>query len=188
MQQDDFEEFTTLIGEVYAFKARDISEFAIRVWWNAMQRYDLAAVREAINRHFANPDAGQFLPMPADIVKMLEGRSVDSASLAWAEVDKAVRRVGPYQSVTFADPITAAVIEQMGGWVELCRGTDQEWPFIAKRFETIYQGYKMRSMLPEAPDRQIGIAEAYNGLQGFESTPPVLIGQQLTEIARRRLN
>lgn len=78
MNPDQIRAFSELITAVYAFYRRDISEFAIQVWWNAMRPYAFEAVKHAINRHCVNPDNGQFCPMPADIVKLLEGSSRDS--------------------------------------------------------------------------------------------------------------
>ena len=172
----DKSEFFTLIAGVYAFYRQDISDFAGGVWWEAMKPFDLSAVRDALNRHCVNPDSGQFMPKPADVVKMLRGSSQDSAMVAWSKVDKAVRQVGTYATVVFDDPIVHRVIHDMGGWVALGTKTEHEWPFVAKEFENRYRGYRVRSEVPEFPGRLVGIAEAQNNQDGRESQPPVLIG------------
>jgi len=176
MNAADREEFFALIANVYAFYSRDFSPFVGMVWWNAMQPYDLAAVNDALGRHCANPDSGQYLPKPGDVVRMLQGSSQDSALVAWAKVDKAVRQVGTYSTVAFDDPIIHRVIHDMGGWVALGSKTEKEWPFVGKEFENRYRGFRGRSETPEYPKLLLGIAESENNQAGMPSQPPVLIG------------
>lgn len=176
MTPKDSDAFTRLIADVHAFYRAPCSDFAIRVWWEAMKPYDLAAVQDAMNRHCVNPDTGQFLPKPADVVKMLGGTSQDAALTAWSEVDRAVRIVGNYRSVVFADPVIHRVLHDMGGWIQLGTKTNEEWPFLRNEFVNRYRGYRMRSEVPEYPPVLIGMTEAQNSKQGFGSEPPVLLG------------
>lgn len=176
MKDSDKAQFFTLVAGVYAFYRQDMSEFAGSVWWKAMKPFDFEAIADALNRHCVNPDTGQFMPKPADVVKMLQGSSQDSAMVAWSMVDKAVRQVGTYATVVFDDPIIHRVIHDMGGWVALGQKTEHEWPFVAKEFESRYRGYRIRSEVPEYPKTLIGIAEAQNSMEGRQSQPPVLIG------------
>lgn len=165
-----------LIQGVYDFYGRDISAFSIDVWYEAMKNFDLSAVTEAMNRHLMNPDTGQFLPKPADIVRMLQGSTQDSALQAWAKVDRAVRCIGSYQSVAFDDPLIHRVLHEMGGWISLGQKTSEEWPFVAKEFENRYRGYRSRSEIPDYPSVLIGLTEAHNEKHGFRAETPVFIG------------
>ncbi|VVE90417.1 DUF6475 domain-containing protein [Pandoraea bronchicola] len=176
MKPTDSTEFFALISNVYAFYRQDYSEFVGQVWWGAMQVFDLAAVSDALGRHAANPDAGQFLPKPADVVKMLQGSTQDSALLAWHKVDKAIREVGTYASVAFDDALIHRVVFEMGGWVSLGTKDESEWPFVKNEFVNRYRGYRGRSQVPEYPPLLIGIAETTNTRAGFQSQGPVLIG------------
>jgi hypothetical protein len=186
MRPTDHAQFFELVGNVYAFYRQDYSKFAGSVWLEAMKPYDFAAVADALNRHCVNPDNGQFMPKPADIVRMLEGSTQDSGMVAWSKVDTAIRQRGTYVSVVFDDPIIHRVILDMGGWV-LVGGKDaDEWPFVAKEFVNRYRGYKMRSETPDYPPVLIGMAEAQNNRQGFKSGAPVLIGN--VEQAKRVLS
>ncbi|KVG77203.1 DUF6475 domain-containing protein [Burkholderia ubonensis] len=168
--------FAELISGVYAFYGREASDFALSVWWAAMQPFDLAAVHDAMNRHCVNPDSGQFLPKPADIVKMVQGSTQDSALVAWAKVDRAIRSCGTYNSVVFDDALIHRVIVEMGGWVLVGGKGEEEWPFVRNEFVNRYRGYKMRSETPEYQPVLIGMAEAQNNRTGHKSQPPVLIG------------
>ncbi|VVE47127.1 bacteriophage protein [Pandoraea communis] len=176
MKPSDSAEFFSLISNVYAFYRQDYSDFVGQVWWGAMQVFDLAAVRDALGRHAANPDAGQFLPKPADVVKMLQGSTQDSALLAWHKVDKAIREVGTYASVAFDDALIHRVVFEMGGWVSLGTKDESEWPFVKNEFVNRYRGYRGRSQVPEYPPLLIGIAETTNTRAGLQSQGPVLIG------------
>jgi len=173
----DKPKFFALMGDVQAFYGKDFSEFAGRVWWEALKSYDYRAVADALNRHCVNPDTGQFSPKPADVVKMLSGSTQDAAFVAWSKVDRGVRQVGTGRSVVFDDPVIHRVISDMGGWSEMGRKTEDEWPFIRNEFVNRYRGYRMRSEIPEYQRVLIGHYEASNNQLGFESDPPTLIGE-----------
>lgn len=183
MNIDEFEKFHDGMVGVMSFYGKDLSRFALDVWWSALRNYDLAAVTQAFNRWLSNPDQGQFQPKPADVIKMLSGSTQDKAFAAWAKVDRAVRSVGAYASVAFDDPIIHRVIHDMGGWVGLGQKSEDEWPFVARNFENIYRGYSARGEVPEYPQVLIGLAEAYNGQKGFKSDPPRLIGDRLKALS-----
>lgn len=185
MIDSDKKNFFRLIGDVYAFYRQDFSEFAGSVWWEAMRAYDLAAVKAALSRHCINPDSGQFMPRPADVVRMLQGGTQDQAALAWAKVDRAVRSVGSYADVVFDDALIHRAIQEIGGWVWLGQQKDDEWPFIAKRFETIYRSYRMRNEAPDYPRILTGISNAYNTREKLAEQQPILIGDPI--IAQRVL-
>lgn len=176
MKTSDFEQFSEGLAGVYAFYGKEVSQFAADVWWNAMRQFDLPAVTDAFNRHLMNPDTGQFLPKPADIVRMLGGRTLDRALMAWAKVDKAVRQIGTYESVVFDDALIHRVLHEMGGWIGMGQKTENEWPFVAKEFENRYRSYSTRGETPEYPPVLIGIAEAHNDANGLRSRAPRLIG------------
>jgi hypothetical protein len=176
MQQSDYDEFVGMVSAVTELYGKAASEFTIGIWWAALRRYDLSAIRQAFDRHVRNPDTGQFAPKPADLIRMMGGTTQDSALVAWAKVDRALRVVGPYRSVVFDDALVHRVLTEMGGWVALGTKTEDEWPFIAKEFESRYRGYKMRNEVPEYPPVLVGMAEAQNQQVGFASEPPMLIG------------
>ena len=183
MQQSDFDQFSQLLNATADLYGKTVSEMALALWWNAMQHYELAAFRDGLSRHMQNPDSGQFMPKPADVVKMLSGSTQDGAMVAWSKVDRGVRQVGTYATVAFDDPIIHRVIHDMGGWVALGGKEEKEWPFVAKEFENRYRGYRLRNEVPEYPATLTGIAEAQNATAGQRSQPPVLIGA--VELAKR---
>jgi hypothetical protein len=179
MQANDFEKFREGISGVMGFYEKTLAPFAFDAWWNALKAYDLQAVVDAFNRHLSNPDAGQYPPKPADIIRMLQGSTQDTALRAWAKVDQSIRQIGPYLDVVFDDALIHRVIQDMGGWIALGTKAEDEWPFVAKEFENRYRGFKIRSEKPEYRAILIGIATASNNKQGFKAELPVLIGNEL---------
>jgi hypothetical protein len=178
MLPHEAESFRDLLAGVYGFYGKDLSEFPLSVWWGAMKPYDIASVKDALGRHAVNPDTGQFLPKPADVIRMLQGTTVDSAMVAWSKVDKAAREIGPYQDVVFDDPVIHRVLHDMNGWIAIGSKTDAEWPFIAREFETRYRGYRMRGDSPAYAPVLIGIAGADIRKAGRPLPVPVMVGDR----------
>lgn len=176
MQAEDFDAFATTLRNVHSFYGRELSDFALDVWWTALKSYDLAAIREAFGRHSVNPDTGQYAPKPADVVRMMEGSTQDSSIVAWSKVDRAVQTVGTYSTVAFDDALIHRVLADMGGWPQLGRKTVDEWPFVAKEFQTRYRGYKGRKETPAYPPKLIGLFDQENAQRGHAQSKPVLIG------------
>lgn len=176
MQTADGAEFKTVLAGVHALYGKELSEFVLGVWWQAMLPFDLAAVRDALNRHCVDPDTGQWMPKPADVVKLIGGRAVDGAMVAWSKAERALRQVGTYETVAFDDPIIHAVLNDMGGWISFGQVQEKELPFFQKEFETRYRGYRVRGRLEHYPAKLIGIADATNGQAGFQEGRPKLIG------------
>jgi len=183
--QKDAAQFAMIITGLAEMYRTEISDGAMGLWFQAMQAYDIEAISAAASAHISSPDSTSFMPVPADIIKMIGGTSKDSAFLAWSKVDKAVQRVGNHKSVVFDDPLIHAVISDMGGWISLGEKDEDEWPFIGNEFKARYQGYKSRGELPEYNGKLIGLSEANNRTAGFEIAPPVLIGDAV--LAKRVL-
>lgn len=178
MQQDDFDQFSTMLQAVAEYCGKPLSAGVIAIYWQGLRDLDLDALRHALNAHVQNPDSGQFMPKIADVRRMLGGTTQDAALVAWAKVDQAVRRVGTYADVVFDDPLVHRVLHDMGGWMGLGTKSEDEWPFVAKEFENRYRGYRMRSERPEYPPVLIGIAGAHNRKGNHAIQPPMLIGDQ----------
>ncbi len=133
MNAADRAQFFKVLGGVYDFYSRDLSTFAGQVWWQSCERFDFEQVTKAFSAHLMDAEHGRFLPKPADLVRVLQGTRTDRSLMAWAKVLDAIQRVGAYASVCFDDGLIHAAIEDMGGWVALCRCTNDDLPFLQKR-------------------------------------------------------
>lgn len=176
MKVEDKKRFLSCLVATSEYYGKPMSDAVIGLWWEGLKAYDIAAIEHAFASHVKNPDTGQFMPKIADVVKMIGGTTNDRSLVAWAKVDKAVRQVGPYETVVFDDPLINRVLHDMGGWMILAEKTDDDWPFVAKEFEQRYRGYAMRDEIPEYPSKLIGMFEATNNKNGHKYDGPIVIG------------
>jgi hypothetical protein len=163
-----------------ALYKREISENVIDIYWQGLENYDLKAVQKAFKAHTQNPDNGQFMPLVADVVRMLGGTTTDASVIAWSKVASAIKRVGPYQSVVFDDPCIHAAIEGLGGWEKVCATpSDEELVFTARAFENLYKAHKRSGSTPDYQRVLIGITERVNAdLYPHAVSAPVMIGDK----------
>lgn len=182
MRNEDREQLTAMLAKVMSIYSKQITTGFVDVFFDALSAYDIESVRRGLNAHVQNPDSGQFPPKPADIVRLIDGTSADQGMQAWSRVDKAVRQVGPYQSVVFDDPIIHRVLEEMGGWMKLCSTPSlDDYKFAGLEFARRYRAFVIAGGVgSEYPRHLIGLAEAENGNAGFKNhlPAPVMIGDQ----------
>lgn len=162
--------FTCLVGSAEVV-GKQLSKHGMKIYWEMLKDYDIESVEKAFIQHGKNPDAGQFMPKPADIIKHIDGGGEDRALLAWAIVDKSIRRVGQYvDGLVFDDPIIHAVVDDMGGWTHLCNiQTEDDLHFQGIEFSKRYRAYTLSQHL-EYPAMLRGISE--------QNKPPILIGDR----------
>jgi hypothetical protein len=177
MTETEKREFWALLQGVYEFyRCRsDLSDFAASVWWNACRSYSVEQVSKAFSSHLVDPKSGQFLPKPADIVRALSGTQEDRSLMAWGKLFDAMRQVGQYRSVAFDDPMIHAVVTDMGGWPKLCQITEQEVPFVQRRFCETHAAYA-RAGCDHYPRMLAGVHDIQNGAHGYGDSKPILIG------------
>lgn len=176
MDNSNFDEFNELLDVVSEQYGKPLSGGAKMLYWQGLKDFDFKAIQQALFRHVRNPDTGMFMPKIADVIKMLQGSTQDSAMAAWAKVDKALRHKGTYVDVVFDDPLIHRVLHDMGGWIALGQKNEDEWPFVAREFENRYRGFKQRGEVPDYPAVLIGIANAHNMAKGHKSEPYVMVG------------
>lgn len=176
MTDNDKPKFKQIIASLYEFyrQSKNLSAPTMALWFAALRGYELAIVSAALTRHMRNPDNGQFLPTPADLIKLIEGSSEDVALQAYNKVDQALRQVGPYRTVVFDDPVIHHVVAALGGWMKLGHVSDEDWKFQRQAFVTLYRGFRVRPATP--PPRLAGICEAENGDKNREA--PYLVGDR----------
>lgn len=184
MTDDDKRALYGLLKNVHDFYRADLTPFAAQVWWNALQPYSLEQVQKAFTAHASDPKVGSFCPKPADLVRVLQGTHEDRALLAWGRVFDAIRRVGQYQSVAFGEPAVHAAIIDMGGWPKICASTEDELPFLQRRFCELHQAYTRRGGI-DAPEYLPGLSAIANGGAGYAVKGPVPVGIALEQMQQR---
>jgi hypothetical protein len=181
MQLDEVKKLNLLIVEVSKFYRQDATPFTIMVWENAMQPYSFEQVSKALTAHVSNPENGQFMPKPADIVRQLIGTATDRSSLAWGKVFEAIGTVGAYQDVIFEDAAIHAVIEDIGGWSKICRGETKDLSFLMHRFCESYKAYAKQEQF-DYPRKLMGDRSPDSEFEkkGIAPPKPYLVGDRAT--------
>lgn len=184
MNPSDRKAFAELLANVMAQQRRDVSTFMVTMWWEACKPFELEQISLAFSAHFMDPERCHFNLQPGDIVRVLQGTKQDRSLVAWGKVYDAMQRVGAYQSVAFDDPSIHLAVEDIGGWVSLCRTMIDELPFVQKRFCDAYKTHTRRPDTPY-PSRLIGISEVTNSSakmsdaqREFIESQTVLVGEK----------
>lgn len=76
MREADFDEFGALLDAVCGLLSRGSyvpNATNTALWFRAMEAYDLATVRAALDAHVRDPQRGRFVPTPADVIAQIEG-------------------------------------------------------------------------------------------------------------------
>jgi hypothetical protein len=133
----------TLVG-VYGFYEKELNEFAIRVWDDAVGDFSIEDLERAFSRHLKDPEAGKWLPKPADIIRQLKGTADEAALIAWGKVLEAVRTRQPLA----LDGPTGEAIRSLGGASVIARSDESQNGFLQKRFIDAFKAYKARSDEP----------------------------------------
>lgn len=177
MIETDKSAFATLMTDALAFYGKDVSRFALDVWWQACRPFEFDQVARALTRHAMDAERGQFAPKPADIVRQLAGTATDRAMLAWGKAIDAASRVGAYTDVVFDDAAIHAAIEDMGGWPKFCRSETKDLSYLQHRFTQSYSAYANRGEF-DHPARLMGdrSPDDVYAKRGLPPPKPAVIG------------
>lgn len=175
MQASEKPQFAQKVSQILGFYGQPLSHFAVAMWWQACEAFELGQVATALTQHIADPDCGHVPPMPADVVRRLQGTYADRSLLAWGKVLGAMQRVGAYSSVAFDDAAIHAAIDDLGGWPQMCREPLDVLAQTQRRFCQAYQVHARADMLVY-PALLLGESDGENRVKGRAMAPPVLIG------------
>ena len=92
----NFASMLTATLEIYNVK---VNPMVISIWWKTLERFEFLVVEQAFTAHVTDTDVGHFSPKPASILQNIEGSRETRAMMAWAKVEKAVRRIGAGDTV-----------------------------------------------------------------------------------------
>lgn len=159
-----------ILTQVAELCEKNLTPIQLAMYMEALKEYSAEEVKRALFTHIKNPEGGQFMPKPADVVKQLTGGTQTQALLAWTKVDWAVRCIGTNASVCFEDSLIHQVILDMGGWVSLGSKNNDEWPFVKNEFEKRYRGYLISTLPQIFPERLIGAHDHISSLNGMSDS------------------
>jgi hypothetical protein len=177
MKPTDKQQFSSMLRDVMAFYKQDVSPFALSVWWQACENFDFEQVSKALTKHAMDAERGMFPPKPADLVRQLEGTATDKAMLAWGKLFEAMGRIGAYTDVVFDDPAIHAAVEDLGGWVKICRIETSQLSYLQHRFCEAHRAYTSRGQF-DYPRRLTGdrSPDEMYAKKGLPLPRPALIG------------
>jgi hypothetical protein len=138
MQISDKPKFANLMTSLCELHNRKLSPELIAIYWHALKRFDFVIIQKCMSSLICDTNIGQFMPKPADVIALIEGKTGTRAIKAWNKVLWAIRHIGAWDSVQFDDHKIHAVIIDMGGWTQLCRRNTNDLPFLAREFERLY--------------------------------------------------
>lgn len=145
------------------------------LFYESVKCFGYDVVKSAFSKHIRTPQSGKWMPSPADIVQIIEGSGQDRSFLAWSKVEKSIPTVGAYETVAFDDPIIHLVIKDMGGWITICQGQQEELKFRGNEFKTRYQSYMGKSSIPAHPPKLFGIHESENSHKMIRNKQAVVL-------------
>jgi hypothetical protein len=183
MKPNEKAAFSGLITDVLAYYGKDASSFTLSLWWQACQGFEMGQVSKALSSHAMDAERGVYAPKVADVVRVLAGTTTDRAALAWGKVLGAMSAVGAYSDVVFDDPAIHAAIEDMGGWVKVCRGDMAELSYLQHRFCQSHKAYISQGKF-EYQRRLIGdrSPDADYTSKGLPVPNPAVVGDRATAL------
>lgn len=175
MKPNEMQPFSALLTQIALIHQKAVNPLFIEIYWQALKGFEFNVVKDALFAFINNTDNGQYMPKPADLLRILKGSGQAQAMQAWSMVLKAIQRVGAYSSVVFDNPIIHAVISDMGGWTSLCSINEKEVSFKAQEFEKRYMSFLIQP--PQSYPKQLaGMIDLANSARGFSCNEPVFIG------------
>ena len=161
--KQQFSEFMAAIGEIFD---KEISVTLRKIYWETLKPYSDTQCKKAFEVALTTL---KFFPKPSEILEIINGKETERSTLAWLRVHEAVKNIGPYESIDFTDDRAInSVIEAMGGWVQICQATLDEWKWKRKEFDGLYPTMAQRKN-GDHPESLPGIVELENTGRGFTS-------------------
>ena len=165
MKNEDKRAFFDLMmaaGEVYG---REVTQPMAAIYFSALGNASIEQVQEAMMAHMQNPDSGQFFPKPADLIKQMTGTTKqqdaaieDRAAIAWACIERDIRRIGSYGTLKLDDKQALATVKAMGGWQSICQTETSKMEWKRKEFIRMYEAFE-RTPLEALPSSLPGRVE-----------------------------
>lgn len=165
MQEQDksaFRDMMMAAGEVYG---REITKPLLQMYFAALAHVGIEQVQAAMMAHMQNPDSGQFFPKPADLIKQMTGTTKqqdaaieDKAAIAWACIERDIRRIGSYGTLKLDDKQALATVKAMGGWQSICQTETSKMEWKRKEFIRMYEAFE-RTPLEALPSSLPGRVE-----------------------------
>lgn len=160
-----FRDMMMAAGEVYG---REVTKPLLQMYFAALAPVSIEQVQAAMMTHMQSPDSGQFFPKPADLIKQMTGTTKqqeaaieDKAAVAWACIERDIRRIGSYGTLKLDDKQALATIKAMGGWQSICQTETSKMEWKRKEFIRMYETFERMPLeaLPSSLPGRIEMSE-----------------------------
>ena len=160
-----FRDMMMAAGEVYG---REITKPLLQMYFAALTQAGIEQVKNAMMDHMKSPDSGQFFPKPADLIKQMTGTTrqqdaviEDRAAIAWACIERDIRRIGSYGTLKLDDKQALATVKAMGGWQSICQTETSKMEWKRKEFIRMYETFERMPLdaLPSSLPGRIEMSE-----------------------------
>ena len=156
------------LGEVFG---KEITGVMSDVYWEVLRPFSDSVCVKAFNQAIVNC---RFFPRPSELLEFIKpsGDMESEAQLAWTDVEKAVKKHGPYASVRFENKVIHGVIDAMGGWVEFQDVSSMDkWNWVRVHFIKLYPIISETDGFPDYLHGQCEIANTANGYPEANALP-----------------
>ncbi len=163
---DELERIVGLLTALAAAKGRELDEAALLGYELGLDGLSVQDIERAVRRSLRE---SKFMPSPAELRELAGVLSPEQrAELAFAALDEACKRYGPYRSVKFDDPLINAIVRALGGWVRACELDFEEFhKWYRRDFVRAYKSFCTSGVSGPSTEHLPGIAEQQNGVLGL---------------------
>jgi len=140
MNDNDKKEFAEIMYALGENFNAQVTKPGLRIRFEALKQYSMEQVRAACvevvrNRKFHG------MPNVAEIVAAIGDRTEDRAVAQAHKVIECIRSYGAYDTPTFDDPVTNAVMTKRFRWQEVCQLREDHLKWFIKDFSEAYRSY-----------------------------------------------
>jgi hypothetical protein len=137
--KNKFKEILTMISEN---DNQIFSQTKIKLWWEIFKEYSVEDFSAAVFKNIKDPESGKYPTKIAHITANLtcgERSQEDRATVAWMQIEAAIRRVGAYGDLELEDKQALVAVKNMCSWQELCHTNVDKLAFRRNEFIANYK-------------------------------------------------
>lgn len=165
---NDLQRLNNLLGQLSVNYRREITEADAANFKLMLMRWGVDVLEAAVQAHMFDPDGGQYFPNIANVSKHAEGTAKqnaaaveDKAAIAWACIERDIRRIGSYGTLKLDDKQALATVKAMGGWQSICQTENSKMEWKRKEFIRMYETFERMPLdaLPSSLPGRIEMSE-----------------------------
>lgn len=180
MTKSDMKRFCFLMAALGEAFSQEASPQKVEIYYQALKDVDILTIEKSVWQ-VINTRATASFPKVAEIREALQVDSEDIAILALEKFERAMREIGPYESVIFDDPVIHRVVDSFdGGWTGINNITSEDWVWARKDWLKLYKALATDTKR-RTPVKLIGLVEHENSVNGhFDNIPkPKIVGDEV---------